>query len=41
MNKKFHGIVVPAVTPLNSDHTLDRKAVERGGSVKQYGVALQ
>lgn len=29
MNKKFHGIVVPAVTPLNADHTLDTKAVEK------------
>jgi len=29
MNKKFYGIVVPAVTPLNADRTLDTKAVEK------------
>ena len=26
--KKYSGIVVPAITPLNADHTLDRSAVE-------------
>ena len=29
MNKKYSGIVVPAVTPLNADLTLDTAAVER------------
>jgi 4-hydroxy-tetrahydrodipicolinate synthase len=29
MNKKYHGIVVPAITPLNADRTLDTTAVER------------
>lgn len=29
MNKKYQGIVVPAVTPLNADLTLDTAAVER------------
>jgi dihydrodipicolinate synthase/N-acetylneuraminate lyase len=29
MNKKFSGIVVPAITPLNADRTLDTKAVEK------------
>jgi len=27
MNKKYSGIVVPAITPLNADHTLDATAV--------------
>ena len=29
MNKKYHGIVVPAITPLNADLTLDTTAVEK------------
>lgn len=29
MNKKYQGIVVPAITPLNADRTLDQQAVER------------
>ena len=29
MNKKYQGIVVPAITPLNADRTLDTKAVEK------------
>jgi len=29
MNKKYHGIVVPAITPLNTDRTLDQGAVEK------------
>jgi 4-hydroxy-tetrahydrodipicolinate synthase len=29
MNKKYQGVVVPAVTPLNEDLTLDTAAVER------------
>jgi dihydrodipicolinate synthase/N-acetylneuraminate lyase len=27
--KKYQGIVVPAITPLNADHSLDRAAVEK------------
>ena len=27
--KKYQGIVVPAITPLNADHSLDRTAVEK------------
>jgi 4-hydroxy-tetrahydrodipicolinate synthase len=29
MKKKYAGIVIPAVTPLREDHTLDHEAVER------------
>jgi len=29
MNKKYQGVVIPAVTPLNADLTLDKAAVER------------
>ena len=29
MNKKYRGVVVPMVTPLNEDHSLDVEAVER------------
>jgi 4-hydroxy-tetrahydrodipicolinate synthase len=29
MNKKYQGIVIPAITPLNADRTLDTKAVEK------------
>jgi 4-hydroxy-tetrahydrodipicolinate synthase len=29
MNKKYQGVIVPAVTPLNADLTLDAAAVER------------
>ena len=28
-NKKYHGVIIPAVTPLTEDHKLDEKAVER------------
>jgi 4-hydroxy-tetrahydrodipicolinate synthase len=39
MNKKYRGVVVPAVTPLNADLTLDIAAVERLMSFfRQHGV---
>jgi dihydrodipicolinate synthase/N-acetylneuraminate lyase len=39
MNKKYRGIVVPAVTPLNADLTLDTASVERLlGHFRQHGA---
>jgi dihydrodipicolinate synthase/N-acetylneuraminate lyase len=39
-NKKYHGVIVPAVTPLTADHKLDEEAVEKiVDSFYQYNIS--